>query len=275
MAYLHIHTGNEDIDVRIVSVNQRCVSIVIGEDMSVTMRVPVGMSRAMAERYLRMNEAEILRTREGQKKRNHQSLPVTLELEEGRVQYRSGQMLPFMGSMDMELRVAYLPQGEDTSLYVEKRPEGGQILTVRTDNGDPGFLRYCIMRYYKKCAAGLVRRKTLEYGRRMHVRFRHVQITGQRSASRALTAGLHHQNIAIREQKTLWGSCSRGKTLRFDWRIIMLPEEIIDYIIVHELAHLRKMNHSAAFWTEVEKVMPEYRECRSWLDRHGKEYEIF
>ena len=55
----------------------------------------------------------------------------------------------------------------------------------------------------------------------------------------------------------------------------MLPVEIIDYIIVHELAHLKKMNHSAAFWAEVEKVLPEYRECRNWLNKHGGEYEIF
>ena len=55
----------------------------------------------------------------------------------------------------------------------------------------------------------------------------------------------------------------------------MLPTEIIDYIIVHELAHLKKMNHSAAFWSEVEKVLPEYRECRKWLNKHGKEYEMF
>ena len=52
-------------------------------------------------------------------------------------------------------------------------------------------------------------------------------------------------------------------------------KEVVDYVIVHELGHLRKMNHSGAFWREVEKIMPEYKECRSWLDRHGQEYEIF
>ena len=59
------------------------------------------------------------------------------------------------------------------------------------------------------------------------------------------------------------------------WKLAMLPEEVIDYIIVHELAHLKKMNHSAGFWAEIEKVMPEYQECRCWLNKHGKEYEIF
>ena len=55
----------------------------------------------------------------------------------------------------------------------------------------------------------------------------------------------------------------------------MLPMEIIEYIIAHELTHLKVMNHSATFWNEMEKVMTEYKECRSWLEKHGKEYEIF
>ena len=55
----------------------------------------------------------------------------------------------------------------------------------------------------------------------------------------------------------------------------MLPMEIIEYIIAHELTHLKVMNHSATFWNEMEKVMPEYKECRSWLEKNGKEYEIF
>ena len=84
-----------------------------------------------------------------------------------------------------------------------------------------------------------------------------------------------YKNLEIKDQKTLWGSCSRQKNLRFDWKLAMLPEEVIDYIIVHELAHLKKMNHSAGFWAEIEKVMPEYQECRRWLNKHGKEYEIF
>ena len=53
------------------------------------------------------------------------------------------------------------------------------------------------------------------------------------------------------------------------------PMEIIEYIIVHELTHLKVMNHSGKFWNEMEKVMPEYRECRTWLEKHAKEYEIF
>lgn len=275
MTHLQVQNGTEILDINIISVDNRCVSFVVNDDLSVSMKVPVGMSREMAEKYVRINEDRIWREYEWRKKRNHQALPVTLELEDGRIQYYSGLMLPFLGNMDMELRVKYLSQGEDTDLYVEERPEGGQILTIRTDNVNQRFLRYCVMRYYKKCAADIIEKKTADFGKKMHLKFNHVQIAGKRKNARPALARLSYKNIEIKDQRTLWGSCNRKKCLSFDWRIIMLPVEIIDYIIVHELAHLKKMNHSASFWTEVEKIMPEYRECQNWLNKHGKEYEIF
>lgn len=274
MADLKLQTQTEVIDINIVSVDNRCVSFVVNEDLSVQIKMPVGMSRDMAEKYVRMNEEKLRQEYERQKKRNHQALPVTLELEDGRIQYYSGQMLPFLGNMNLELRVKYLSQGEETKLYVEERPEEGQVLTIRTDNRNQRFLRYCVMRYYKKCAEDLISVRAAQLGQQLHLKFNHVQIANKRKSSRPL-ARLTYKNIEIKDQKTLWGSCNRKKSLWFDWRIIMLPIEIIDYIIVHELVHLKKMNHSAAFWSEVESVMPEYRECQNWLNKHGKEYEIF
>lgn len=275
MTQLQVHNGTEIIDINIISVDNRCVSFVVNDDLSVSMKVPVGMSRDMVEKYVGINENRIRQEYERLKKRNHQALPVTLELEDGRIQYYSGQLLPFLGNMDIELRVKYLSQGEDTSLYVEKKPEGGQVLTIRTDNMNQRFLRYCVMRYYKKCAVDIIGEKTADFGKRMHLKFNHVQIAGKRKNHNPVLARLNYKNIEIKDQKTLWGSCNRKKSLRFDWRIIMLPVEIIDYIVVHELAHLKKMSHSSTFWAEVEKVLPEYKECQNWLNKHGKEYEIF
>lgn len=275
MTHLQVQNGTEILDINIISVDNRCVSFVVNDDLSVSMKVPVGMSRDMAEKYVRINKDRICQEYERLRKRNHQALPVTLELNDGRIQYYSGQYLPFLGNMDMELRVKYLSQGEDTALYVEHKPEGGRILTIRTDNMNQRFLRYCVMRYYKKCAVDIISAKTAEFGKKMHLKFNHVQIAGRRKNPRPMLARINYKNIEIKDQKMLWGSCNRKKSLRFDWRIIMLPVEIIDYIVVHELAHLKKMNHSAAFWTEVEKIIPEYRECQNWLNKHGKEYEIF
>ncbi len=76
--------------------------------------------------------------------------------------------------------------------------------------------------------------------------------------------------ISIREQKTRWGSCSSKGNLNFNWRLIFAPEEVLDYIVVHELAHRREMNHSRAFYAIIEEVLPDYKKCRQWLKENGQ-----
>ena len=76
--------------------------------------------------------------------------------------------------------------------------------------------------------------------------------------------------FSIREQKTRWGSCSSKGNLNFNWRLIFAPEEVLDYIVVHELAHRREMNHSQAFYDIVESVLPEYKKEQKWLREHGE-----
>ena len=76
--------------------------------------------------------------------------------------------------------------------------------------------------------------------------------------------------ISIREQKTRWGSCSSKGNLNFNWRLILAPEEVLDYVVVHELAHRREMNHSKAFYAIVESVLPDYRAARKWLRDKGQ-----
>lgn len=71
--------------------------------------------------------------------------------------------------------------------------------------------------------------------------------------------------ISIKNQKTRWGSCSKRGNLNFNYRILFLPENLADYIIVHELCHLEQLNHSKNFWESVERVVPEYREARKEL----------
>lgn len=75
--------------------------------------------------------------------------------------------------------------------------------------------------------------------------------------------------ISIREQKTRWGSCSGAGNLNFNWRLIFAPPEVLDYVVVHELAHRREMNHSKAFYSLVEEVLPDYENCRKWLRIQG------
>ncbi|WMJ74110.1 SprT family zinc-dependent metalloprotease [Cytophagaceae bacterium ABcell3] len=81
--------------------------------------------------------------------------------------------------------------------------------------------------------------------------------------------GVSPAEIRVMELKNRWASCNKKGDLNFHWKCMMAPLSIIDYIIVHELAHLRHDNHSEAFWNEVDKVMPDYRERKNWLKFKG------
>ena len=81
--------------------------------------------------------------------------------------------------------------------------------------------------------------------------------------------GVTYGKITIRNQKTRWGSCSSKGNLNFNCLLMLTPPEVIDYVIVHELCHRKEMNHSVAFWAEVEKVIPDYKEQVKWLKENG------
>jgi predicted metal-dependent hydrolase len=85
------------------------------------------------------------------------------------------------------------------------------------------------------------------------------------------TLSLKLNRITIRNQKTRWGSCSRKGNLNLNWKLVMTPEPVINYVIAHELAHLTEMNHSKKFWALVERYYPGWRECKKWLREHSEE----
>ncbi|MCO1604018.1 M48 family metallopeptidase [Desulfosporosinus nitroreducens] len=82
------------------------------------------------------------------------------------------------------------------------------------------------------------------------------------------------QTFRLKEQKTRWGSCSSKGNLNLNWRIIMAPDPAMDYIIIHELAHLTHLNHSNQFWQRVAEFMPEYADWRKWFKDHGQNLRL-
>jgi predicted metal-dependent hydrolase len=86
--------------------------------------------------------------------------------------------------------------------------------------------------------------------------------------------GVHPQKITIREQKTRWGSCSGRGNINFNWKLIMASLEVLDYVVIHELCHMREMNHSEKFWKLVEGIFPQYKKCRVWLKEKGDQLSI-
>ena len=85
----------------------------------------------------------------------------------------------------------------------------------------------------------------------------------------ARTHGMDLSSVSVRNQRSRWGSCSARKRISLNWRLIQTPEFVRDYIIVHELMHLKEMNHSTRFWEHVERAFPAYREAEKWLRAHS------
>lgn len=105
-------------------------------------------------------------------------------------------------------------------------------------------------------------------------RKRYIQIARdiftQKTAYYASIMNVTYGRISIREQKTRWGSCSSRGNLNFNWRLIFAPEPVLDYIVVHELAHRREMNHSHSFYAIVESILPDYKKTKKWLRDNGR-----
>jgi len=81
--------------------------------------------------------------------------------------------------------------------------------------------------------------------------------------------GLAVSRISIRNQRSRWGSCSRTGHICLNWRLVTMPEDVRDYVLIHELMHLKRMDHSPKFWKLVAEACPEYKKARAWLRSHG------
>ena len=99
-----------------------------------------------------------------------------------------------------------------------------------------------------------------------------LQVIPERVKYYAGLIGVDYGNITIRNQRTRWGSCSSKGNLSFNCLLMLLPDEIIDSVVIHELCHRKHMNHSPQFYAEVEKVFPSYQRCNTWLKENGGFY---
>lgn len=119
--------------------------------------------------------------------------------------------------------------------------------------------KFALINRYKKAAKEYIPKRVFYYVKKMH--WDESQINRETNAP--------FTSITIREQKTRWGSCSTSGTLSFNWRLMLAPPKVLDYVVVHELCHFKYMNHSKEFWELVEQVYPDYKSCRAWLKEFG------
>ncbi len=101
------------------------------------------------------------------------------------------------------------------------------------------------------------------------------EILGSRVFHYARVMGVSPKAISIKSQKRLWGSCNfRAQSIHLNWQIIMSPMEVLDYVVVHELCHLKVPNHSKLFWSSVAQVLPDYSKQRQWLKVNQREMRL-
>ena len=164
--------------------------------------------------------------------------------------------------------------------YVRHRRARRYVLRIDLD----GRLRLTIPRGGSRREADLFARQHLEWIARQRARLPRPALPvddGRMLRARALCElplrlmeaaarhGLTTSRVSVRDQRTRWGSCGRDGHICLNWRLVLMPSWVSDYVIIHELMHLRRMDHSPAYWKLVAEAYPDYQAARRWLRTHG------
>ena len=215
---------------------RRHVHIFVNDEGTIEVRAPWRSSLAKAREVLRENAEWVVRTLEGVKEKLAQ-----------RPRLVTGTHLPLL---DESLRLDVRPQAQMDLFAGTRQSRGGvqrrgSVLRVDTASLNEGELRGLLEGWYRREAAAHLAARIEHYAPQLGVRPSRVTIRGQRSR---------------------WGSCSGRGTVSLNWRLMMAPSALADYVVVHELCHLRHMNHSPQFWAMVGGVVPDHRQRRRRLD---------
>lgn len=176
-----------------------------------------------------------------------QKLAIHREAQPARARsFLSGEALPYLGR-NYRLKVKRGP-------YAPVKLKHGR-LHVQVPNGsdNPQIVRNAVVRWYRTNALRRLEQKTERY---------------------SAMIGVDPREVSVRDFKSRWGSCTAKGEVQYNWRIVMAPNRICDYVVVHELCHLVHHDHSARFWQHVGRILPDYEECRAWLKQHAEHFQI-
>ena len=158
------------------------------------------------------------------------------------VDLRDGGSVPYLGRrLGLSVQV---DRGSARSLVRHR----GELLEVSLADPGPEALRAALERWYRRRARAEV---------------------GARLDAATARAGSRYVRLVVRDQRTRWASCSSSGTMSFNWRLLLAPEEVLSYVVEHEVAHLEVPDHSARFWALLARRCPAHEACRRWLRRHG------
>lgn len=253
-----INYKNHDIVLQIIRSKRKSISVEFRLTEGIKVRIPARMNDKTLVDFLYNNEKVILKKYEETLQQQAQFPAEPLEQI-----YVNGRKLPYLSetvTLEITSEIKMTPQKNIKDLkktayvYFLEEDVKGKILRIETSVSDINFLRECVVNRYKDQAKEIIKLKVQKYAQVMKV---------------------NYKNITVKEQKTRWGSCSSIGNLNFNWKLIMMPEAVVDYVVVHELSHLKFMNHSKEFWKEVEKFLPDYKNQKNWLAKNGLQYQKY
>jgi hypothetical protein len=230
------HTA--DIDYFIVqSKGRRTADIVVERDGQILVRLPERMPVQTADQIIEQKRYWI-----------YKSLAEWRDLNSTRVlrEFRSGEGFLYLGS---SYRLSLVPDQEDPLILKDGR---FRLRRTLAENGLASAKQAFQDFYIVKGSERLERR----------------------IAFFASKVGVKVRKMEVKELGYRWGSCSNDGSVRFHWKVMMAPPKIIDYIVVHELCHLHQRDHDDAFWNEVDKVMPDFSDRKTWLRQNGAALDL-
>ncbi len=217
----------------VVRSKRKTFAISVGPDKGIVVKIPLYFPAADVEKLV-MEKAAWIAEKYGQMKEQQKDRPVHF-FESGEVFYYRGTGL-----------VLNLIINRDRKRIMVKKQAGTLLVVVPV--AEKIAIKAAIEKWYRECAREVITDKVTYF----------QQFIGKPIGE-----------IRIKEQKSRWGSCSSQGNLNFNWKIVMAPDEIIDYLVVHELCHRLHMNHSKEFWDSVGKIIPDYKKREQWLKENG------
>ena len=162
-------------------------------------------------------------------------------------EYTSGEVFLFLGE-EMTLTVAGNALLAKATVRLDGQGTGAGRLIVETPAGERTVIQAALEEWYRQKAFEVFTERIEFFSERI---------------------GKKPERIKLSNAKKRWGSCTSKGTVLLNWRVVMAPAPVIDYLVVHELSHLKHLNHSGAFWRQVAEILPDYQESKDWLQKNG------
>lgn len=238
MSRLSYQYGTQQIEFEVVYRKRKTLAIEIEAPDRITAIVPIGLDDAGILELVKSKSkwivSKLFEIREIEHQQSHK-------------QYVNGESFPYLGR-NYSLDIHLMPAGS----FPEAKLYRGKLVVV-TPTRDETVIRKALENWYRDKA-----REKIE----------------ERLAYYLVYFDTAPKRLVIKNQQKRWGSCTKNKELLFNWKCVMCPSPILDYIVVHEMCHLVHMNHSEAYWELLKKVLPDYEKRKEWLRNNGLRYDF-